>query len=272
VLGLNNLEHPALGAVRRPMSIASPPEVEGPIEFYIRRIARPETQNPLTPLLWTLKAGDRLYLRPVAAGHFTIRNTIGVCDRRLRVCVAAGTGVAPFISMIRSEVLRDRGADLSRWVLLHGVSYPADLGYRQELMNLSASNRLHYWGTVSRPVEPSRWSGDTGRVEGFFEPARLCDLERRLALPSGAFSPDKVAVFVCGLTGTITGTMIRLIDRGFIPDGRLLRDALGAPPEAATSLFFERYDPEPVMPLDDERIIEPLRLRMQAALTRRAAG
>jgi len=33
VLGLNNGEKPRLGSVRRAMSIASAPEVEGPLEF-----------------------------------------------------------------------------------------------------------------------------------------------------------------------------------------------------------------------------------------------
>lgn len=70
VLGLNNMDDTALGSVRRSMSIASPPEDDGPIEFYIRRVARPESKNPLTHLLWSLQPGDRIYLRTVAAGVF----------------------------------------------------------------------------------------------------------------------------------------------------------------------------------------------------------
>jgi hypothetical protein len=34
-----------------------------------------------------------------------------------------------------------------------------------------------------RPSEASEWVGDVGRVETFFEPARLRDLERRVNLP-----------------------------------------------------------------------------------------
>ena len=57
--------------------------------------------------------------------------------------VAAGTGAAPFISMIRSEVRRNPSADLSKWVLLHGASVPAcELGDRQELLELSKANGL----------------------------------------------------------------------------------------------------------------------------------
>ena len=122
VLGMNNQEKPELGSVRRSMSIASAPEDDGPIEFYIRWVAKPESDNPLTHLLWKLKNGDRLYMRAVAAGVFTIKDTIGADDPRIRVMVAAGTGSAPFVSMVRSELRRNPRADLSRYVLLHGAS------------------------------------------------------------------------------------------------------------------------------------------------------
>src|ERR1051325_6518899 len=115
VLGLNNQEKPELGSVRRSISIASAPEDDGPVEFYIRWVAKPESENPLTHLLWNIKAGDRMYMRAVAAGVFTIKDTIGEADPRLRILVAAGTGSAPFVSMIRSELERDPKADLSKW-------------------------------------------------------------------------------------------------------------------------------------------------------------
>jgi ferredoxin--NADP+ reductase len=269
VLGLNNIEKRELGSVRRAMSIASAPEADGPVEFYIRRIARPSSENPLTHLLWTLGVGARLYMRTSAAGTFTISGTVGAHDPRLRVMVAAGTGVAPFLSMIRSEVCRNPAVDLSQWVLLHGASYPGELGYRQELLALSTSNGLRYWGTVSRPGEARDWTGDVGRVESFFEPERLGDLERRLGLAPGRFTPGNVVVLVCGLTGTIRAAVVRLIDRGFVPHARTIREALGVPPTVAASVFYELYDPMPVIDIDDRAVIEPLRARMQVALARR---
>jgi ferredoxin-NADP reductase len=268
VLGLNNTEKPELGSVRRSMSIASAPEDDGPIEFYIRWVAKPESENPLTHLLWKIKAGDRMYMRAVAAGVFTIKDTIGVDDPRLRVMVAAGTGSAPFVSMVRSELRRNPSADLSKWVLLHGASYPADLGYRDELMAMTDRNRLHYWGTVSRPKEAAGWTGDTGRVESFFEPARLAELEKRLGLAPGGFTPKNVVIYICGLTGTITGTIVPLIDRGFVPDFKRIREALGVPPETKDSVFYEQYDTEPVINIKDATVVEPLKARMQAALAK----
>src|SRR5689334_6121005 len=195
VLGLNNQEKSELGSVRRSMSIASAPEDDGPTEFYIRWVAKPESENPLTHLLWKLKSGDRMYMRAVAAGVFTVKDTIGVDDPRIRVLVAAGTGSAPFVSMVRSELRRNPSADLSKWVLLHGASYPADLGYRDELMRLVETNKLKYWGTVSRPKEAPDWRGDTGRVESFFEPSRLEELEKRLGLAPGGFNPKNVVIY-----------------------------------------------------------------------------
>jgi ferredoxin--NADP+ reductase len=268
VLGMNNAEKPELGSVRRSMSIASAPEDHGPTEFYIRFVSKPESENPLTHLLWKLKTGDRVYMRPVAAGVFTVKDTIGKDDPRLKVLVAAGTGSAPFVSMVRSEIHRNPDADLSKYVLLHGASYPADLGYRDELMRMVDHNRLHYYGTVSRPKEAAGWTGDTGRVEAFFEPGRLDDLEKRLGLPPGGFTPKNVVIFICGLTGTITGTIIPLIDRGFVPDFKRIREALGVPPETKDSVFYEQYDTEPVINVKDPAVVEPLKARMQAALAK----
>jgi ferredoxin--NADP+ reductase len=266
VLGLNNAQQPQLGSVRRSMSIASAPEDQGPTEFYIRWVAKPESDNPLTHLLWGIKTGARMYMRAVATGVFTIKDTIGIDDPRIRVMVAAGTGSAPFISMLRSELRRNPDADLSKWVLLHGASYPGDLGYRAELAKMVEHNHLKYWGTVSRPKEAPDWKGDTGRVEAFFEGDRLDDFERRLGLAPGGFTPENVAIFICGLTGTITGTIVPLIDRGFVPDFKRIRDALGVPAEVKNSIFYEQYDTEPVINIKDPTVIEPLRERMQAAL------
>ena len=268
VLGVNNSDQPELGAVRRPMSIASPPETAGPLEFCIRRVAKPVSPNPFTHLLWWLKAGDRLYLRSAAAGVFTIKDTVGVDDPRLRLMVAAGTGVAPFMSMLRSEVRRNPAANLSKWTLLHGASYPADLVYRGELLALATVHRLNYWPTVSRPDQSPGWTGDIGRVESFFDASRLPDLEQRLALPPGGLTPKTAVVYVCGLTGTIAGTMIPLLGRAFVPDAEPIRDALGVPADANNSFFYERYDTRPVIDLSVPELVEPLRLRMQAALAK----
>lgn len=264
-IGLNNEERPELGSVRRPMSIGSAPE-EGPeVEFYIRWVARPESENPLTWLLWGCQAGRRLYVRPKPAGTFTIEHTVGSTDSRLKVLVAAGTGLAPFVSMARHRILGGDG-DLSSLAILHGVSYPADLGYREELEGLRTTG-LRYLPTVSRPDESADWAGAHGRVEDFFLPERLVELEQSLGLGSGELAPAAAVVYICGLQGTIGSTIMRLVDRGFVPENRRVRSALEIPDDAPATLFFEQYDTTPVIPVKDETVMADLRARL-----RRAAG
>jgi ferredoxin--NADP+ reductase len=173
--------------------------------------------------------------------------------------------------MIRSEVCRNSVADLSKWVLLHGASYPTELGYRQELFALSRANGLKYYGTVSRPSDAYDWAGDVGRVESFFDPERLPEFERRLGLAAGGFTSDNAAVFVCGLTATIGGVLVRLIERGFIPYAKAIRDTLGVPSGASASLFYELYDSTPVIDIDNPAVVDPLRARVSAMLARRSS-
>lgn len=265
VIGLNNEEQPELAGVLRPMSIASAPEDRDVVEFYIRYVNHPTSDNPLTHLLWKAKAGDRMFMRPKPAGKFTLLDTVGSDDPRLLVFVSAGTGLAPFVSIVRSFHNREPEASLSRFAVLHGVSYPDDLGYREELTALQESHGLRYVPTVSRPGEASDWSGATGRVETLFAPDQLPELEARLGLDSGDLRPQGAAVFVCGLQGTIGKTIEHLAGRGFVPDHKRIRTALGIDDEAADSLFFEQYDTEPVIDLNDADLLERLRADVQGA-------
>ncbi len=267
-LGLNNETVPALGSVRRPMSIASAPEEREALEFYIRYVNHPESDNPLTHLLWETSASDRIFLRPKAVGTFTVTDTVGTTDTRLRVCVAAGTGLAPFTSFVRSEVLRDPDADLSGYAILHGASYPDDLGYREELEGLAASHGLRYAKSISRPAEAKDWQGDTGRVEDYFRAERLEATERQLGLEPGGLRPDRAVIYICGLQGTIGKTITRMIGRGFVPDNKKLRRAFETPDEVTPSLFFEQYDSTPVIDIKDPEVVAPLRAELAAALAK----
>ncbi|HEX9733999.1 MAG TPA: hypothetical protein VGG06_18670 [Thermoanaerobaculia bacterium] len=266
-IGLNNETRPDLGSVRRPMSIASAPQEVDALELYIRYVDHPDSDNPLTHLLWEIRAGDRLYLRDKAVGTFTLRDTVGDDDGRLKVFVAAGTGLAPFVSMVRHDHLRDPRADLSRYAILHGASYPADLGYREELEAYRAQG-LVYRTSVSRPQECPDWRGDCGRVEDYFRPERLPELEQRLGLEPGGLNPDRAVIYICGLQGTIGQTIARLIPRGFVPDNKKLRRALEAPVDVEPTIFFEQYDTTPVVDVNDPVVIEPLKAQLREALAR----
>jgi ferredoxin--NADP+ reductase len=264
-IGLNNEEKIDLGSVRRPMSIVSAPEEGAVYEFYVRYVSHPESDNPLTHLLWRTKAGDRCFLRTKGAGTFSLHHTIGEGDPRCKICVAAGTGLAPFLSMARSRLLRDPQASLADFAILHGASYAADLGYREELERLRGHG-LHYLPTVSRPQESPGWDGHRGRVEDFFAEGRIDELEDTLGLGRGGLLPSKATIFICGLQGTIGQTVLRLLPRGFVPENRKLRRALEVAEGQHAALFFEQYDTTPVIPVDDPEVMAPLRAQLQAAL------
>lgn len=269
-IGLNNDEHPELGSVRRPMSIASAPEdPDGVLEFYVRHILHPASANPLTKLLWDLQKGARIWVKNRAQGTFTFDSTLPPEDNRLRVLVSAGTGLAPFVSMVRSEAQRSDG-DLRRFVLCHGASYEGEIAYRDELRRLADSHGLRYFATVSRPSECPGWDGDSGRVEDYFHPDRIAEFEERAGLVEGHLSPQRAVVYVCGLRGTIAETIARLLDRGFVPPDPRIRRALEAPDTVPHAIFHEQYDNVPILDIEDTVAVQSLRDRLRDALERSA--
>lgn len=238
------------GKIQRAYSIASEPGERRWLEFYIRFAREPATVSPLTHLLWKMPVGARVHLGEKVAGRFTLERTVAAGDTRVKVLVAAGTGLAPFVSMVRHAERVGDGVGLSRLAVLHGVSHPHELAYRDELTDAVARFGLRYHPTVSRPAGHPEWTGLTGRVESLLEDGRLDSLELR---------PDRAAVYVCGFRDTIAGSVRRLLGRGFIPEDRRLRRMLGIPDEASPSLFFEQYDLEPVFDANDQALIASLR-------------
>lgn len=251
-------------SVRRPMSISSAPEDRDDVEFYIRKVGTPESDLPLTHVMWDIKVGERMYVRSAPMGHFTIPGTVGDDDRRLKVCVAAGTGMAPFISMARSRVRLDPKASLDDLAIVHGASYPSSLGYRAECEALVKSNGLRYLPAVSRPTDD--WKGWRGRAESIVEAKRLDEFEDAIGLKRGELVPEKVAILICGLTGTIANTIIGLLGRGFIPDNKKLRRALEVDDDRPASIFWEQYDNTPVIDVKNADLVADLRRQLHAAL------
>lgn len=260
-LGVN---HEAKGSVSRAYSIASAPE-EGAeqLEFYVRRVSEPKSDVPLTHLLFGLKEGDRVWMAPKARGHFNVPHCVGEDDPRLKVFVAAGTGLAPFRSIVRSHILRTGRVD-ERHVIAHGASYLTDLGYRDELeAAMNVEGRTRYIPTLSRP--DASWTGTKGRVESLFAGDGLAEFERRLGLAAGELRPENAVVFICGLQGTIANTLLSLLDRGFVPDETKIRHALWIPQDTRGSLFFEQYDSEPIIDTKSEEVCAAARERLEKA-------
>lgn len=257
ILGLN---HPEKGPVRRPYSIASPPQdLPKSMDFYVRYVRQPTSDNPLTHLMFDCLANDRIFVAPKIRGKFTLNDELEADDQRLRVCVAAGTGLAPFTSMIFDQ--SHRTGSVENFIALHGVRYPRDLGYREEMEELlnKGKDKPGYFPTVSRPEESGEaWSPEAfkGRVETLFDPESLDRWETESVLGKGGLTPENAVIFICGLTGTIGGVLTRALERGFIPAEKKSRRLLGIPKDVKPSLFFEQYDTEPVINEEDTALIE----------------
>lgn len=117
--------HLALGddenRVNRPYSVASPHGKQ--LDFFIVRV----DDGELTPRLWNLEAGDDIQVSERAAGSFTMKKTP---DAEILWLVSTGTGLAPYIAMLRTEEPWER---FEKIVVVHGVRLAADLAYTQEL-------------------------------------------------------------------------------------------------------------------------------------------
>jgi ferredoxin--NADP+ reductase len=184
--------------VMRPYSVASSPrEKETGYELYVRIVP----EGVFTPLLWLLPEGHPMHIRG-PKGRFLLEPD----DDRTHVFISSGTGIAPFISMMRT--LRMDGQP-RRTVFLHGASYADDLGYREEVEGEQRAGTYPalYIPTVSRPNAPENagWSGRTGRVE-----AILAEVLDELAL-----DPANSIAYICGNPDMIENASDLLAGRGY---------------------------------------------------------
>ena len=249
-------------SVVRPVSIASAAQDET-LQFYMRYVGRPSSKLPLTHLLYSIKDGSRMYMKPNAAGRFTEEDTVGDLGGKTLIMLAAGTGLAPFMSIVRSKVRKDPKVRLDNYVMIHGASNPTYLGYLAELNALAKNNGLKYLPTISRPKEAPGWKGCTGRAESVLQPDRYAETEKRLGIE---LRPDKTIVTICGLTGTISQTIKGLAERGYIPHHRKLRAELEIPDDQPSSIYYEQYDSEPVIDLKDKPLVEKIKKQIKDGL------
>lgn len=202
--------------IRRAYSIASSSKVNEYVELYITLVL----SGALTPRLWPLRPGDHLWLGSQAKGHFTLD---AVPPDRNVVLVGTGTGLAPYMSMIRDHHRCNLGR---RFIVIHGARRVRELGYRDELTALAREcSTLEYVPTVSRPAPQDRWAGHVGRVQSVLANGAL---ESALGEP---LSPATTHVFVAGNPEMVEDTQRMLVDKRF---------TLHSPREPG-ALHVERY-------------------------------
>ncbi|MBF0154460.1 MAG: ferredoxin--NADP reductase [Magnetococcales bacterium] len=193
--------------IRRAYSISSGSHETDYLEFYISLV----TGGQLTPRLFALKTGDRLFVGPKATGMFTLDR---VPAGQHILMVATGTGLAPYLSMVRTLAVNTQ-CPASSLAILHGASHSWDLGYRTDLELLSQKcPTIRYTPVVSRPHDESNWQGRTGRLTEWLTRERLQEIS---GFP---IDPARTHIFLCGHPHLVEdGTRI-FQECGFDPGSR----------------------------------------------------
>jgi ferredoxin--NADP+ reductase len=190
------------GVVRRAYTIIGRPG-EPTFRAFFNRVEG----GQLTPWLWRLAPGERLYANPEAKGHFTFEGLRGGRDLLL---VGGGTGIAPFASLLAAHAGSGR---YRRAALLHSARVRTLLAFEEELRTTAeADPALRYLPSLTREPAGNGWQGLRGRLPGLFEERE--EIEARVGFP---LDPASTEVYLCGSTGLIQGVEDRLMAWGFQP-------------------------------------------------------
>ena len=189
--------------IERAYSIASAPHEER-LELFVELVPYDEGGH-LTPLLYELKAGDKLTIRPRAKGIFTFNSNF-----KNHLLVATVTGVVPYVSYIRDYLHRNESGH--RFYVLEGASYQDEFGYDDEFARYAAEypELVSFIPTVSRPDEARNdgWQGEKGRANAVVE-AQV----ERLGLKQ-----EDTLIYACGHPGMIEDVKARMLPKGYAVD------------------------------------------------------
>ncbi len=150
------ISYPEEKLIRRAYSIASSSLSYEYLEFYISIVR----SGALTPRLFNLQRGDRLWMSPKFSGMLTLDELPPKADV---ILIATGTGLAPYMSMVRSKLMSN---EINKMAVLHGARNSWDLGYRSELITLqNLVDRFLYVPIISEPEnEITPWGGEIGML------------------------------------------------------------------------------------------------------------
>jgi ferredoxin/flavodoxin---NADP+ reductase len=176
--------------VARAFSFVNPPQ-DPVLEFY--GVIVPE--GPLSPRLAKLRTGDALHVAHNPAGFLVLSE---VPDAQTLWLISTGTGLAPFLSILRTPQPWKRFKNV---VVVHAVRYARELTYRE----LIAKAGARYVTFVSRETAPGSLAG---RI-----PAAIADgrLEAAAGIP---LKPETSHVMLCGNPQMLKDATAALIARG----------------------------------------------------------
>lgn len=176
--------------VARAFSFVNPPD-DPMLEFY--GVIVPE--GLLSPPLARLKAGDELYVAPNPAGFLILAE---VPDVETLWLISTGTGLAPFLSILRTPTPWQRFRNV---VVVHAVRHARELVYRDVISATPAK----YVSFVSREAAPGSLAG---RI-----PAAIAD--GRLEAAAGvALTAANSHVMLCGNPQMLKDVQAALALRG----------------------------------------------------------
>ena len=176
--------------VARAFSFVNPPQ-DPTLEFY--GVVVPE--GPLSPRLAKLRAGDALYVAGNPAGFLVLNE---VPDAETLWLVSTGTGLAPFLSILRTDTPWKRFKNI---VVVHAVRHASELAYRE----LIYATKARYVSFVSREAASGSLAG---RI-----PSAIAD--GRLEKAAGvALEPESSHVMLCGNPQMLRDAQAALVARG----------------------------------------------------------
>lgn len=200
MIGLTGFRKPLL----RAYSIASPAYAES-LEFLSIKVP----DGPLTSRLQRIEPGDQIYLGRKAVGTLV---TDALLPGSRLFLFSTGTGLAPFLSLIRDPDIYERFGQI---VVVHCVRQVSDLAFRTELESHLADDvlvrdeallQLHYVPTVTREDFHTQ-----GRITTLIDNGRLFD---GVTGPRH-LDPETDRVMLCGSMAMIRDFAKRLESSGF---------------------------------------------------------
>jgi ferredoxin--NADP+ reductase len=159
--------------------------------------------------LFDLKIGDKLWVGTKFVGMFTLDE---IASEQNIVLIATGTGVAPYMSMLRSDALKRKG----NIVVVHGAANSWDLGYSSELNLLqSIASHFKYVPTITNPEkEMVSWHGHTKFIQEMWKDGVVSDIWGFKP------TPENTHIFLCGNPRMIADMCEALEHDGFTEHSR----------------------------------------------------
>lgn len=133
---------------KRPFTLNSTPSKDF-LDFSIKRY------HEFTTKIHTLKANDKIRIRGPMGDIFNFDDS----TRENLVFLAGGTGITPFMSIIRHVAEKDLP---NRLILINSNRKKEDIIFREELDRLD-SDQIKVVNTLTD--ESSDWEGETGRID-----------------------------------------------------------------------------------------------------------